>query len=267
MDFPEWTLWGMAGAGFTAVVLLGFSLYSQSPRIRARTSIEPYKLEARIRRLTAFAFAALLLMMGFFLAGVPVDEPVADVTGVTTTTSGVAEADDAIDDELDSADSSDRSSASGAFNGPPPQTAATPTSSSNFEISTSATTEPQAPDVESAELAAATPDSAVADTPAEPTPEPTATATPTVTPSPTPTPKPTLTPTPIEDPTGTIATGGSTLWVRGTPGGANIALVRDGDIVIVRGGSANRDGVIWQQIMTVDGVTGWIQLEFLQTDA
>jgi hypothetical protein len=75
-----------------------------------------------------------------------------------------------------------------------------------------------------------------------------------------------LTPTPIEDPVSTINTGGSTLWVRRSPGGANIALVRDGDIVILRSGRANRDGVLWQEIMTVEGVTGWVQTEFLASD-
>lgn len=256
----------MAGAGFTAVVLLGYSLYAQSPRVRARTSIEPYKLEARIRRLTAFAFAALLLMMGFFLAGVPVNEPSADVASVTTT-SGVAESSSGEDESLDSAENNGSSSTSGAFGGPPPQAELTPTQAFVPETAANATTELQSPNEAPVTASDDTTEATVVATPSEFTPEPTATSTPTPTPSPTPTPQPTLTPTPIDDPTGTIDTGGSTLWVRGTPGGANITLVRDGDIVILRGGSANRDGIIWQEIMTVDGVTGWIQLEFLQADA
>lgn len=105
--------------------------------------------------------------------------------------------------------------------------------------------------------------------PPSPTPTPTAiaTATPTESPSPTPTELPAATPTPIDEPTAVIGVGTSTLWVRRTPGGQNLSLLRSGDTVILLGGHANYGGLRWQQVSTLDGVVGWVQEGYLDLSA
>jgi hypothetical protein len=74
-----------------------------------------------------------------------------------------------------------------------------------------------------------------------------------------------VTPTPIEGDTAQINTQGSTLWVRRTPSGQPLALASDGDTVILLPGHANQAGIMWQEVSTVNGVTGWVQLEYLST--
>lgn len=89
------------------------------------------------------------------------------------------------------------------------------------------------------------------------------TPTPTVTPSPTPTPTPTITPTPIVGETAVVNTGSSTVWIKRAPGGQNLVLVRGGDILILLPSHANRGGVLWREVSTVDGISGWLQESFL----
>jgi hypothetical protein len=71
------------------------------------------------------------------------------------------------------------------------------------------------------------------------------------------------TPTPIEAETAVIDTQGSTLWVRRTPGGQQLVIVADQDVVILSTGHAHQGGLLWQEIVTVSGVKGWVQNEFL----
>jgi hypothetical protein len=85
----------------------------------------------------------------------------------------------------------------------------------------------------------------------------------TATPLPTDTPTPTITPTPIEGETATLNIGTSTLWLRRTPGGQTVVLVRGDETIIMLPGHANQAGILWQQIMTVDGIVGWVQEEFV----
>ena len=84
------------------------------------------------------------------------------------------------------------------------------------------------------------------------------------TPSPTLTPTPTWTPTPITGPTAEVNTDGSNLFVRRYPGGTqNLAILNDGDTVLLLPGRANQGGILWQEIRTLDGIEGWVQYQFL----
>jgi hypothetical protein len=148
---------------------------------------------------------------------------------------------------------------SGAFGGPP--------SGSSDEVATEevlpSTTPEQAgpsatPGEDSVETDVPTATNSDPST-ATPTPSPTATNTP----LPTATPTPTITPTPIDGITGTINTNGSTLWVRRSPGGQNLVVVQDNELVLVENGRANHSGILWREIRTVTGIVGWVQAEFL----
>jgi len=84
---------------------------------------------------------------------------------------------------------------------------------------------------------------------------PTSTATPSTTPSATPIP-PTYTATP------SLAritnTNGRILDLVQTPGGPSIGRLRNGDYITVLYGSEVFDGLVWLQVMDVDGRMGWI---------
>jgi hypothetical protein len=75
---------------------------------------------------------------------------------------------------------------------------------------------------------------------------------------------PTLTPTPISGKTAAVNSGGSTIWIRRSPGGQNLVLVQDNDIVLVLPGHANQGGSLWQEVSTLDGFSGWLLEEFLR---
>jgi hypothetical protein len=87
----------------------------------------------------------------------------------------------------------------------------------------------------------------------------------TSTPTPTPeaTPTPSLTPTPISGETAVVTTGGGTIWLLRSPGGQNLELLHNADIVILHSGHANQGGILWQEISTLSGFRGWLQEEFL----
>ena len=63
--------------------------------------------------------------------------------------------------------------------------------------------------------------------------------------------------------TAEVGTSGSTLWLKRSPGGQNLVLVRDGELVLIRAGRANQGGLLWRQVATVTGEEGWLQEEFL----
>lgn len=248
---------------FGALLALAYSLWVQSPSRQISFQIEPYVRDSRIRMATTIAFALMLLTVGFYVAGVPIGEQrtvvqepfaeaepleLADVVADAGSTATAA------DDSLDAA----ANTASGAFAAPLPQD----------EV---AAGDVDAVGATSAELPASDTDEPLAAADATATPQPTPSNTPTATPSPTPTPTPlptatptpTLTPTPIVGETAQVATGGSTLWVKRSPGGQNLVIVRDGETVILLPGNANQAGLLWKQVMTVQSVSGWVQAEFL----
>ena len=94
---------------------------------------------------------------------------------------------------------------------------------------------------------------------------PTRTPLPTITPTPLPThtPTPTLTPTRIAEETAVINTGSSTVWLRRTPGGQNLAVLMGNDIVLLLPGHANLGGKLWREVSTVNNTAGWIEEIYL----
>ncbi|MCB9433586.1 MAG: hypothetical protein H6668_16555 [Ardenticatenaceae bacterium] len=264
MGFPTWTLWGMGITAFLALLWIGLAYLALSPRWLLRLGLSGYRLDLRLRLFIGYGFACLLLALGFFLAGVPLGEqtavslpatspaetpimaeneqatftPFPTITSVpaTATTASVAAAPATNDGETEPTEPS-----TGAFVPNPtvtPTAVMTPTATIIVPTAVLSTT---------------------AEATATPSPTPTTTATST----PTNTPTPTITPTPIVGETAVINTGSSTVWMRRTPGGQNLVLVKGGDVVILQPGYANRASTFWQEIRTVDGVVGWLEISYL----
>lgn len=271
--------------GVTAVLALLMTILAylaQSPRALIRLGLAGQRLDLRVKLFTGYALASLILLLGFFLAGVPLDNGTAvaeatpmSETAVVEATSDVSESGAMgalpptaestnfviVRDEEPEDTSITQTPASGAFGGPPGSADEVATAE---EVTPSTTPEqagPSATPAEDSEAAAAVPtDTQIAANTATPSPSPTATATP----LPTATPTPTITPTPIQGITGTIDTNGSTLWIRRSPGGQQLVIVQDNEVVIVENGRANQGGILWREIRTVSGIAGWVQAEFLQ---
>ena len=290
MGFPQWTLWGMGLSILTALLALGYSLYLQSPARQVAYHAEPYRRESRIRAATTVAFALLLVTFGFYAAGVPIGEQPIVVNNNAPSqpiNDGVAQAINIADDVAAggsnaAADAQAQAPSSGSFGAALPQDdaqdesdgrgAAASAGSGQAEtapqsgagggtVSETPTTEATAmPTIEPTETPIPTPTVTPTDAPTA-TPMPTPTRTPT--PLPTNTPTPTLTPTPITEATAQVATGGSTLWVKRSPGGQNLVILRDGETVILLPGNANQAGLLWKEVKTVQGVSGWVQAQFL----
>ena len=264
MGFPLWTLFGMAVTSFGALVMLSIAYTAQSPKLLNRLGLSGSRLDLRARAFTGYALALLLLAFGFFIAGVPlgtqpVETELAAATAIVDTNESGAMApiasatpepeNEVVEAEEPAGDSQQTEPATGAFAGPPP-------------AAQTATAEALAADLEDAP-------------PPTSTPFPTATATPTRTPSPTPTntatptntPTPTVTPTPIFEETALINTGTSTLYVKRTPGGQDIALLQGGDVVLLLPGHANVGGILWREISTVDGAIGWVMESFIDMES
>jgi len=275
---------GLSGLG--ALIAIGLAFLAFSPRFVTRLGLNGYRLETRVRMLTGYAFAMLLLALGFFLAGVPLDSQssiestIAAETIMTTPTVAVAVVgvtETAVSQPLPTltstiSDDSSSSSSTGAFSAPPTATNILAITSENQELlaTPSLTISLPTPARQVSTIPSTTDTTPTAASPSLPsvatqtaTTTPLATATPTMTPTPSMTPSPTITPTPIEGETAEIDTSGSTLWIRRMPGGQPIVLVRDGDVVIPLSGHANQGGILWQEVRTVDGIRGWVQEEFL----
>jgi hypothetical protein len=270
MGFPLWTLFGMGVTAAGALIMLIIAYIAQSPKMLKRLGLSGSRLDLRARTFTGYALAFLLLAFGFFIAGVPIGttqtqaNEIAEATAIvdtnesgamaliasTTPESVIEDAEEGEPLEVDERIENDEpiEPVTGAFAGPP---------------STAQTATAEAVDAE------------LEDTPtATRTPPPTDTATPTRTPSATPTntptatstPTPTMTPTPIFEETAVINTGSSTLYVKRTPGGRDIALLQGGDVVVLLPGHANVGGVLWREVSTVDGTSGWVMESFLDMD-
>lgn len=272
MGFPTWTLVGMGLTAVGTLLMLVAAYVSQSPRLLKRLGLAAYRLDLRARAFTGYALAFFLLAFGFFLAGVPLGpRPEAEiataarVTEVPITTPETAGEIAPVTDlepaggtplptATPTAATSDGSGQpeTGAFGGPPPS-ARTATA---VALGTPATGEAEPGEEGATAVPTPTPSST-----------PTGTASPTPTPSPTATATslPTLTPTPIFEETAEVNTGTSTYWIRRTPGGRDLVLVRGGDRVILLPGHANLGGALWREVSTVDGVVGWIAEAYLST--
>jgi hypothetical protein len=87
---------------------------------------------------------------------------------------------------------------------------------------------------------------------------PTATLTPTLTPTVTPSPTPTLTPTPTPILALVRADLPEGVRFRAEPGGETIGFLVNGTLVILLAETAERNGINWVRVQTLDGAQGWI---------
>jgi hypothetical protein len=255
----------MALTAAGALLMLAFAYIAQSPRMMKRLGLAGSRLDLRARTFTGFALAFLVLAFGFFVAGVPLgnrtaepeaqpatptvdaDETEAIAAAPTLAPDATEAASEEIEEPVQESGEADRPE-TGAVMGPPPA-AQTATADSQALSDEAAPTETATP------LPTATPTNTPTNTPT-PTPTPTATSTP----------LPTVTPTPIFEETAIVNTGTSTLWIKRTPGGRDLAVVSGGDIVILLGGHANASGTLWHEVSTVDGIVGWVQESYLDME-
>lgn len=251
MAFPNWTLWGMGLAALGALLAIGVALLAQSPALVRRLNLDGARLDLRVKSFTGYGFALLLLALGFFLAGIPLEgesgEMVAQVTVVVTATveTGLIEPEGLPTFTLTPRPTDTDGSSSGSFSVPLPRSTTpaaefvppTPTNLSSSPIATNSSS-------------------------------PTTTSTPTLTSTPTPTitPTPTLTPTPIEGETAEVNAGSATTWLRRTPGGALLVSIPNRSQVIVLNRHAFQGGIVWQEVSSLDGHIGWIRTEYLITE-
>ena len=255
----------MGISAIAALIALALALVGQSPQFLRRSGLSGARLDKRVRTFTAFAFAFLLLSFGFFVAGVPIGtQPtgpdttqVADsaITALPGATLVSPEPGNAISSNPQASTSATRATpATGSFDGPPLNTADVQQRQTEeaAEILDPAGQSSPAPQESATSTASAT---------TTPTSTPGATSTPP--PSPTLTPTPSLTPTPVLGKTTPVETPGSTVWLRRSPGGQNLVLVHDGDLVFILNGHANQGGIIWSEIRTLEGFVGWLQEELL----
>lgn len=266
----------MALSAVIALLALLLALIGQSPRLMRRLGLDVYRLDLRVRALNGYAFAFLLLMVGFFLAGVPLGAEPAAETGEAEEMADEATPPVAVESSRPVTVTMSAVTESVSTTTTPAATSATPASGAFFGFSSSTitgTVEATAtvpaipsPTVEGAATATGTPTRVLSPTPTPtqtPSATPTASPTPTATPSPTSSPTPTITPTPIDAPTATVDSDGSSIWVFRSPGGQELVIVEDGATVILLSRRANQGGVLWREIMTVEGLAGWIQEQYL----
>jgi cytoskeletal protein RodZ len=263
MGFPEWTLIGMGLSAVGALLALILAYIGQSPQFLNRSGLKRARLDLRVRALTSYAIALLILAIGFFLAGVPLDsQPESNSMESQSPEDGTAVSDESsssFDDVAVSSTSPTVASTpatpeTGAFAGPPEPTEPSEEASvDTAEVITSTVANSTlAPDFPTA------PDEASATPSATPSPTPTATPTPTQTPT------PTLTPTPISGETAVVNSGGNMVWLRRSPGGQDLVLVNDNEILLLLPGHANQGGQLWQEVSTLEGVAGWILEDLLE---
>lgn len=257
----------MALALLGTLLILGLALFIQSPALARRGGL-PFS----VRSLTGYAFALVLLTIGFFVAGVPLGTTGEPEAAANIPTSSAAPTTNIIFLASPTPNTTEEAGltpppltpVTGAFGGPPPEDS-TPTLTMTTPVEDAAATPT---------LTTTTPEATSEATPrptntpsSTPTQLPTATASPTATPTPSPTltPTPTWTATPISGPTAEINTNGSTLFIRRYPGSSQtIGLLNDRETVLVLPGRANQGGILWQEISSLSGVTGWVQYEFLR---
>lgn len=266
---------GLSALG--ALVVLSLSLMAQSPRLSRRLNLYSARLPERVRALTGYALALLLLAFGFFLAGVPLDaapegSAAAQTVVVVTATpeaSAVGSAASLTPTLTAAASATPGTPVSGAFTAPLTRPATLTstlagTAAANATNRPPATTTTPLPSATANALGTPAPTATRTPTPTSTaSPTPTASPTATLTPTPTVSPTPTLTPTPVSGLTATVDTRGSTLWVRRTPGGAPLVIVQDQDTVLLLPRHANQGGVVWREISTLDGTVGWVRQEYL----
>ena len=269
MGFPDWTLLGMGLCLLGTLVALSLALLGQAPGLLKRTGLAGARLDQNVRAFTGYAFALLLLAIGFFIAGVPI--------GSQTESSAASNNSDAANQPLETTSPIQVSPeepllsssptigptaatpVTGAFGGPPSEEIeGTPDESDLAAVATSLNEETDTDTIISSD-----PISSTNEQPSS-TPSPAApTTTPTATPSPTRTPSPTISPTPILSQTAVLTTAGSTIWLLRSPGGQNLVTITDSEVVILLPRHANQGGILWREVSTGSGIVGWVQEDFL----
>jgi hypothetical protein len=295
IGFPSWTLWGMGIAALAALFFLFLAFIAQSPRLLRRLGLDVYRLDLRVREFTGYALASLLLVLGFFFAGVPIGGEVAAQPAAPT---GTATQEAVADLPLDVPGTLTRSAITDTVTIPtasvtPRNTGQTPISG-GFGAGSRPTQAPEmtvtgtvtvtggatpsiptltptgetgdSGDNGNSPTATGTPTRVTSPTPSltpTPTETPTPSATPTMTPSPTATPTPSLTPTPIDAPTAIVDPSRSNVWIYRSPGGQELVLAPGGSTVILLPRRSSQGGFLWREVMTVDGLTGWIDDSYI----
>lgn len=239
---------GMGVTFVLALLMVVLAYLALTPGTLARLGLGWLRLDLRVKMLNGYALAFMLLALGFFLAGVPL-EGFTGETAVTDTPEAVA---------------SNGSGQSGMFI--PTSTPGGEAEVQTPEMGTPETDGSAAGEEENGEDEG----TAVAQSGAF-VPQPTATGTVTATvtptltptPSPTPSPTPTMTPTPIDGETAVIDAGGAGTWMYRSPGGQRLLPLQNQEVVLVYPGHANRTGLIWRQVAKGDGTLGWVEEQFL----
>ena len=263
----------MGLSAFGALVAITLAFLAQSPRMLARLNLGGQRFDLRAKSFTGYGLALLLLAMGFFLAGVPLDrggvvEGAPEGTAAPDEVAALPEDEDAtgVTEPEETAASNTAGGQSGAMVGLP----TSPSGSATGAMGGLSTPEPE---LETGEVITGTAEIALppgadtteeAPTTAAATAEPTDAPTRTPTETPTPTPSPTPTATPILVPTARINDETSTLPMRRLPGGPVLVVLVRGDTVIPLSGNAFYDGEVWQEIQSVTGIVGWVQERFLE---
>ena len=154
MGFPTWTLYGMGISVLLAMLMIVLAFIGQSPRFMRKVGLDIYRFDLRVRAFTGYAFAFLLITIGFFLAGVPLDgaigvgaalaedtaTPAGTVVGDAGDNDSVAAGEEAQPDDANDGGSilpsatftrppANNTPVTGAFGGPPPAAITTTTSS------------------------------------------------------------------------------------------------------------------------------------------
>ncbi|MEM9776242.1 MAG: hypothetical protein AAF902_16815 [Chloroflexota bacterium] len=301
--FPTWTLIGMGICGGLSVLFNALAYLAQSPELQTRFRVAGLPLTQNGRRFSGLGLACVLVGMGFFMAGVPLEsevqstemgettaevvsetessseemmetddiedvaaivedepEPVESESGASSGSFGSAAAEEDSDPETETVDEETETTQSGAFSQP-----ADANASASADVDASGSADGAAAEEEVAETEEPTEQPTVAPTQ---TPTQTSTPAPTATPSPTPTntPTPTITPTAIAVDTVSVQFDGSVLWVYRVPNNQRLALVNNGDQLILLPGRAIVQGTTWQEVSLLDGSPGWIQLRYLVLD-
>lgn len=280
----------MGFAALATLLFLFLAFIAQSPRLLRRLGLDVYRLDLRVREFTGYALAGLLLVLGFFLAGVPIGGQAAAQPAAPTST---ATQQVVADLPLDVPGTLTRSAitqtvaiptpsltprvtgqtpVSGGFGAGSRQTQA-PEVTVTVTVTITGVVTPSIPTLtptgdpdDNSPTATGTPTRVTSPTPSltpTPTETPTPSATPTMTPSPTATPTPSLTPTPIDAPTATVDPSRSNVWIYRSPGGQELILTPGGSTVIVLPRRSSQGGFLWREVMTVDGLTGWIDDAYL----
>ncbi len=100
-----------------------------------------------------------------------------------------------------------------------------------------------------------------------PTPTRTPSPTPSITPTPTPSPTPSATPTPTAVPTpwsAVVTTNGRGLFLRASPGGTILGVLKEGDRVYVLAGPVRAYGREWLLVMDEEGRRGWVAAQYVR---